>query len=77
MLALASCRTCPAGNGDTVLPSFPTFPPPIVDGKEVVTLNPEEKIVSMPYWYWTSITNYVVDTEAAIDRLKIDLEVKE
>lgn len=77
MLALASCKTCPAGSDEPVVPAFPTFPSPVVDGKVVVKLNYEEDIVSMPYWYWISVTNYVVDTEAAIDRLKIDLEVKE
>jgi hypothetical protein len=43
------------------------------DGQAVVTLNLEDNIVSMPYWYWKSIATYAIDTEAAIERLKIDL----
>lgn len=46
------------------------------NGEAVVTLDITASTVSMPYWYWQRITYYVIDTEAAIERLKIDLEVE-
>lgn len=76
MLALMSCTSCPKNeNNAIIMPEFPSFPSPMKDGQAVVILNIEDNIVSMPYWYWQRITNYVIDTEAAIERLKIDMEV--
>lgn len=47
------------------------------DGVPVVSFDIETDIVSMPMWYWKQLTNYMIETEAAIERLKIDMEVQE
>lgn len=76
MLALMSCTSCPKNENNAItMPEFPSFPSPMQNGETVVTLNITASTVSMPYWYWQHITNYVIDTEAAIERLKIDMEV--
>lgn len=77
MLALMSCTSCPKNeNNAIIMPEFPCFPSPMQNGEAVVTLDITASTVSMPYWYWQRITNYVIDTESAIERLKIDLEVE-
>lgn len=74
ILALISCTSYPKReNEEIAIPVFPSFPSPMKDGQAVVILNIEDNIVSMPYWYWQSIATYAIDTEAAIERLKIDL----
>lgn len=73
ILALISCKTCPKEDNTVPMPSFPAFPSPMVDGVAVVRLDVAESVVTMPYWYWKDITKYVIDTEAAIERLRIDL----
>ena len=40
----------------------------------IVSFDIETEIVSMPMWYWKTLTTYMIDTEAAIERLKIDVE---
>lgn len=74
ILALTSCKTCPENvNENIVMPPFPEFPSPVVNGAPVVSLDVVTESVTMPYWYWKAITEYVIDTEAAIERLSIDL----
>lgn len=40
----------------------------------MVSFDVKAEVVSMPMWYWKELTAYMVDTEAAIERLQIDLE---
>lgn len=76
ILALISCTSYPKReNNAIIMPEFPSFPSPIQNGEAVVTFNTTASTVSMPDWYWLRITNFVIDTEAAIERLKIDMEV--
>lgn len=72
---LTSCITCP--KNEISLPQFPTVPSPMKNGVPVVLFDIETDIVSMPMWYWKQLTNYMIETEAAIERLKIDMEVQE
>ena len=74
ILALTSCKTCPENvSENVVVPPLPEFPSPIVNGASVVSLDVVTESVTMPFWYWKAITEYVIDTEAAIERLSIDL----
>lgn len=41
--------------------SIKPFPDPIVDGKSVVEFDGER--VTMPFWYWKKITEYVIEVE--------------
>lgn len=74
ILALTSCKTCPENVSENiVIPLFPEFPSPIVNGVPVVSLDVGTESVTMPCWYWIAITEFVIDNEAAIERLSIDL----
>lgn len=73
---LISCTSCPKEN-EIALPQFPTVPSPMKDGVPALSFDIETDIVSMPMWYWKQLTNYMIETEAAIERLKIDMEVQE
>lgn len=68
-----SCTSCPKEN-EIALPAFPTVPSPIRDNVPVVSFDIETEVVSMPMWYWRELTTYMIETEAAIERLKIDME---
>lgn len=63
-------------NKSITIPSFPSFPSPIDETTGEALLELNDKNVIMPLWYWQAITTYVIDNEAAIERLKIDLEVE-
>lgn len=39
------------------------IPDPIVDGESVVKVDLSTEIVSMPYWYWKQILNYIIIEE--------------
>lgn len=39
--------------------------PYTADGSLVWTYNEETDTVTMPFWYWQKLYNYIVDTQAA------------
>lgn len=73
---LISCTSCPKEN-EIALPQFPTVPSPMKDGVPVVSFDVSSEVVYMPMWYWKELTTYMIENEAAIERLKIDMEVQE
>lgn len=43
----------------------------------MVILDITTEEVYMPLWYWQELATFAIDTESAIERLKIELEVQE
>lgn len=39
------------------------FPNPVLNGENVIKYDDATKTVSMPLWYWLSITDYVIEIE--------------
>lgn len=56
LLLLSSCMS-------TQKKIKPQVPDPYVDGVSVVTYDQTNDTVSMPYWYWLKLYDYIVETE--------------
>lgn len=39
------------------------FPNPVISGESVIKYDDITNTVSMPLWYWLSITDYVIEIE--------------
>lgn len=80
MLPLICCKSNPKKEStETINVYFPSFPSPgketiipiDVNGKVVKDSTTEIVNVVIPYWYWIMITNYVTETEEAVQALTI------
>lgn len=63
MQPLISCVTHPP---EVIIPElvFPVFPSPMTeDGVNIVVFDKETEVISLPFWFWKRITEYVLDVE--------------
>lgn len=68
---LATCTVwlagCTSGRAAGSSPAPPCYPPDPydADGSPVWTYDAEADTVTIPWWYWKKVFDYIVDTQAA------------